>query len=146
MRPDRGIVDQNIDPAELGQRLCGQRLDLGLFADVDGDGLDPEIPGLARHSLSLLPVGASVDHHIRTFPGELQHRRTTDIASRSGYQRDLPFKLSHAPSPRNGIRISNRLCCTVFQNRAPAATLWSTRSCAAPNSLAIGVTPHPSRL
>jgi hypothetical protein len=34
MRPDRGIVDQNVDPAELGQRLGSQRLDLGLFADV----------------------------------------------------------------------------------------------------------------
>jgi hypothetical protein len=82
VRPDRGIVDQNVDPAELRQRLGGQRLDLGLFADVgeDGDGLDPEVPGLARHGLSLLPIGARVDHNMRTFSGQLQHRRTTDIA------------------------------------------------------------------
>src|SRR5215470_17350392 len=32
--PDRGIVDQDIDPAKLRQRPGGQRLDLGLFADV----------------------------------------------------------------------------------------------------------------
>jgi hypothetical protein len=34
MRPDRGIVDQDVDPTELGQRLGGKRLDLCLFADV----------------------------------------------------------------------------------------------------------------
>src|SRR5436189_1600963 len=64
MRPDRGIVYQDVDPAELGQRLGGQRLDLGLFADVgeNGDGLDPEIPGLARDDLSLLLIGTRVDH------------------------------------------------------------------------------------
>src|SRR6266849_10810333 len=47
VRPDRGIVDKDINLAELGQRLGGQRLDLGLYADVgeNGDGLDPEIPG-----------------------------------------------------------------------------------------------------
>src|SRR5271169_5349657 len=38
VRPDRGIIDQDVDPAELGQRLGGQRLDLGLFADVGEDG------------------------------------------------------------------------------------------------------------
>jgi len=60
MRPDRGIVDQDVDPAELGQRPGGQRLDLGLFADVgeNGDRLDPEIPGLTRDGLSLLLIGA----------------------------------------------------------------------------------------
>jgi hypothetical protein len=34
---------------------------------------------------------------MRTFVGQLQYRRTTDIAPRSGDQRDLPFKLAHAP-------------------------------------------------
>jgi hypothetical protein len=34
---------------------------------------------------------------MRTFVGQLQYRRTADIAPRSGDQRDLPFKLAHAP-------------------------------------------------
>jgi hypothetical protein len=32
-------------------------------------------PGLARHGLSLLPIGARVYHHMRAFAGQLQHRR-----------------------------------------------------------------------
>src|SRR5262249_36804055 len=102
VRPDRSIVDQDVDPAELGQRPGGQRLDLGLFADVgkNGDGLDPEIASLARGRLSLLLIGARVDHDMRTFPGQLQYRRTADITPRSGDQRDLPFKLPMPPSPR----------------------------------------------
>jgi len=32
VRPDRRIVDQDVDSAELGQRFLGQRIDLGLFA------------------------------------------------------------------------------------------------------------------
>jgi hypothetical protein len=72
------------------------------FADVGEhrDGLDPEIAGVARDRLSLLLIGARVDHDMRTFAGQLQYRRTADIAPRSGDQRDLPFKLAHAPSPR----------------------------------------------
>src|SRR5215471_11800282 len=99
VRPDRSIVDQNIDPAKLRQRPGGQRLDLGLFADVGEyrDRLDPKIPGLTRDGLSLLLIGARVDHDMRAFAGELQHGRPTDIAPRSGDQRDLPFELAHAP-------------------------------------------------
>ena len=53
VRPDRSIVDQDVDPAKLGQRSGGQRLDLGLFADVgeNRDRLDPQIPGLTRDGL-----------------------------------------------------------------------------------------------
>jgi hypothetical protein len=60
--PDRSIVDQDVDPAELGQRPDGQRLDLGLFADVGENRirLDPQIPGLTRDGLSLLLIGARV--------------------------------------------------------------------------------------
>src|SRR6267143_677557 len=86
VRPDRSIVYQDVDPAELGQRPGGQRLDLGLFADVgeNWDRLDPEIPGLTRDGLSLLLIGASVDHDMRPFAGQPQHSRTADIAPRSG--------------------------------------------------------------
>src|SRR5271170_1063 len=53
-----------------------------------------------RDGFSLLLIGARVDHDMRTFAGQLQRRRTADIAPRSGDQRDLPFELAHAPSPR----------------------------------------------
>ena len=63
VRPDRRIVDQDVDSAELGQRPSGQRLDLGLFADVgeNRDRLDPQIPGLTRDGLSLMLIRARVD-------------------------------------------------------------------------------------
>src|SRR5262249_31761069 len=100
VRPDRSIVDQNVDPAKLGQCPGGQRRDLGSFADVGeySDRFDPKIPGLTRDGLSLLPIGARVDHDMRAFAGELQHGRSADIAPRSGDQRDLPFELAHVPT------------------------------------------------
>src|ERR1700738_3136721 len=132
VRPDRSIVDQDVDPAELGQRPGGQRLDLGLFADVgeNRDRLDPQIPGLTRDGLSLLLIGARVDHDMRPFAGQPQHSRTADIAPRSGDQCDLPFELAHAPitptifTSDSASRL--RLCSTMFQNRALAATLEAT--------------------
>src|SRR5215469_9578407 len=99
VRPDRSIVDQYVDPAELGQRPGGQRLDLGLLADIGENRgrLDPQIPGLTRDGLSLLLSGARVDHDMRPFAGQPQHSRTADIAPRSGDQCDLAFELAHAP-------------------------------------------------
>src|SRR5262245_9012976 len=99
VRPDRGVVDQDVDPAKLGQGSGGQRLDLGLFADVGeySDRFDAKIPDLTRDGFSLLLIGACVDNDMRAFAGQLQHGRSTDIAPRSGDQRDLPFELAHAP-------------------------------------------------
>src|SRR5262249_33579496 len=75
------------------------RLALGPSADVgeDRDRFDPKIPGRTRDGLSLLLIGARVDHDMRAFSGQLQHGRSTDIAPRSGDQCDLPFELAHAP-------------------------------------------------
>src|SRR5262245_12093184 len=98
VRPDRSIVDQDVNPAELGQRPGGPRLDLGLFADVGEyrDRFDTKIADLTRDGLSLLLIRARVDHDMRAFAGELQHGRSTDIAPRSGDQSHLPFELAHA--------------------------------------------------
>ena len=64
---------------------------------------------------------------MRPFAGQLQHRRTADIAPRSGDQCDLPFELAHAPiTPTIFTSASasrRRLCSTMFQNRALAASL-----------------------
>src|SRR6516162_5780685 len=98
--PDRSIVDQDVDPAKLGKRPGRQRLDLGLFADVGEyrDRFDPKFPGLTCDGLSLLLIGARVDYDMSAFASQLQHGRSTDIAPRSGDQRDLPFELAHALS------------------------------------------------
>src|SRR5215468_1566144 len=99
VRPDRGIIDQDVDTTKLGQRAGGQRLNLCLFADVGEyrDRSDTKISGLARDGLSLLLIGTRVDHDMRAFAGQLQHGRSTDIAPGSCNERDLPFELAHAP-------------------------------------------------
>src|SRR5262245_8319926 len=58
VRPDRSIVDQDVDPTKLRQCPGGQRLDLCLFADVGEyrDGFDAKIPGLTGDGFSLLPI------------------------------------------------------------------------------------------
>src|SRR6476661_6942119 len=67
VRPDRSIVDQDVDPAKLGQRPGSQRLDLGLFADIReySDRFDTKIPGLTRDGLSLLLIGARMSWSTR---------------------------------------------------------------------------------
>ena len=101
MRPDRGVVDQDVDAAELGQRARRHRLDLFLAGDVgdDRERLDPEALGFAHDGVGLGLVGAGVDDDVGAFPGQLQHRRAADIAARAGYQRDFSLKLSHRPTP-----------------------------------------------
>ena len=101
VRPDRGVVDQDVDAPELGQRPRHHRLDLILLGDVgdNGERLDPELPGLARDGVGLGLVAAGVDDDVRAFAGQLQHRRTADIAPRPGDQRDLPIELTHQRPP-----------------------------------------------
>ena len=70
VRPDRGVVDQDVDTAELGQRPRRHRVDLVLLGDVgdDGDRLDPEVADFARDRVGLGLVGAGVDDDVRAFP------------------------------------------------------------------------------
>ena len=74
MRPDGGIVDEDVDAAELGQRLRHHRVDLILPGDVGNDckRLDPSAPGFARDVIGLGLVRASVDDDVSPFPGKLQ--------------------------------------------------------------------------
>ena len=97
MRPDRGVVDQDVDSAELGHRPRHHRVDLILLGDVgnDGERLDPAVPGLARDGVGLGLVGAGVDDDVSALPGQLQYRRAADIAAGAGYQSDFPVELTH---------------------------------------------------
>ena len=54
VRPDRGVVDQDVDAAKLRQRLARQCLDFGLVADIgqDRDRLYPKVADLARDGLA----------------------------------------------------------------------------------------------
>ena len=101
VRPDCGVVDQDVDAAELAERFRRHRLNLVLLADIgdDRDRLDPEILRLARDRLRFLLVRARIDDDIGAFPRELQHRRAADIAPRAGDQRDLPLEPAHDRSP-----------------------------------------------
>ena len=64
--PDRGIVDENVDPAELGERPGHHRLDLVPLGDVgnDGERLDAAGLGFPRHGVRFGLVGASVDDDV----------------------------------------------------------------------------------
>src|SRR5215468_1414687 len=136
VRPDRGIVDQEVDPAKLGQRSGGQRLDLGLFADIgeNRDRLHPQFPSLTRDGLRLLLIGARVDHDMRPFAGQPQHSRTADIAPRSSDERDLAFELAHvAVSP------------TIVQSRYYSAAAFAGAAASRSTASAAAATRVPAK-
>ena len=97
VRPDRGVVNEDVDMAELGQGPRRQFVGLLLMRDIgdDGDRLDPEIPDLARDSLGLGLVGARVDDDVGALPGQHQCRGPADVASGPGDQRDFSLELTH---------------------------------------------------
>src|SRR6202007_1607352 len=95
VRPDRGIVDQDVDTAELGQRLIRPRFGLTHIGDIgtDLERLYPALSRFAHHSVGLGLIGASVDDNMGTLRGQLQHRRAADVAARTRYQRDFSVEL-----------------------------------------------------
>ena len=97
VRPDRGIVDQDVDTAELGQGARRERVDLVLLGDIgkDGDRLDPKVADLARDRVDLGLVSAGVDHDVGALRRQFQRRGAADIAARPGDQRNFPVELTH---------------------------------------------------
>src|SRR5262249_23124222 len=97
VRPDRGVVDKDVDPPELGQRARRQRLDLVLFCDVGEHRyrLDPAVADFAYDRIGLGLVGARVDDDVSAFACELQCRGTADVAAGPGDQGDFSVELTH---------------------------------------------------
>jgi hypothetical protein len=61
--PDRGIVDQNVDAAELGQCPRRHRVDLISLGNVGdhGESLEPKALGFAHDGVDLRLIRACVD-------------------------------------------------------------------------------------
>jgi hypothetical protein len=101
VRPDGGIVDQDVDAAKLGQGPRRYRLDLIRPGDIGNNGQRPDAQGLGftHDGIGLGLVGTGVDNDVSALRSKLQYRRSANIAARSGYQGDFPLKLSHEPTP-----------------------------------------------
>ncbi len=93
-----GVVDQDVEPAQLGGDPRHRGPGLLALADV---GLDLQRPAARRLDLSrqgLQPVGpAGEDRHGRAVCGQRPRRRLPDPAGGPGHQRHRPTKPSHAP-------------------------------------------------
>ena len=101
VRADRGIVDQDVDAAEFGERVLRHRLDLILLCHIgdDREGPDTERLRFADDRVGFRLVGACIDDDMRALTGEMQHSRPADIAARTRDQRDLALKFTHDDPP-----------------------------------------------
>src|SRR5579871_4344988 len=97
VRPDRGVVDKDVDAAKFGHRLRYHAVDLVLVGDVakHGERLDALITNLAGDDLGFGLVAAGIDDNMRAFGGKFERGGAPDIASRPGDQRDFSFELAH---------------------------------------------------
>ena len=87
-----GIVDENVEPAELALDLLDQFCRRVLAAQIDdGDaGAAALLADGGRDLFERLFVAAG-QHHVAAFGRQRQRDATTDAAARSGHQRDLAF-------------------------------------------------------
>jgi len=88
-----GVVDQDVDAAELLHDPVGHRLDAVAVGDVgaDRDGARP--PGRRALGVRLVQVG---DDDGRPLRGELPGDRLADALAGPGHDRDLVVQPSHA--------------------------------------------------
>jgi hypothetical protein len=123
VRPNSGVVDQDVDTAKLGQRSRRHRVDLVLFGDVgkNCERSDPKVPRFARDRLCLGPVGARVNYNVGAFSREFQRRRAADIAAGAGDQRDFPLELTHQrTSISDVIETIERSSACIFASLPPS--------------------------
>ncbi len=103
-QPDRaGVVDQDIDAAEMFRRLCGGRHDLFLFADIhlqrqrlaagsldrSGGGMD----GAGQFRIGHTTLGR--DHDIRPVAGSAQRDRQSNAPRGTGDEQCLAGQIAH---------------------------------------------------
>jgi hypothetical protein len=98
--PVAGIVDQEVDAAELAHRLVHDPVHLGGVANVarDGQGAPPAGADLAGQCLERLeppPAG----HHVCAGRGELEGDRPADALAGAGHDRDAVLQHVHATVP-----------------------------------------------
>jgi hypothetical protein len=84
-----GVVDEDVEVAQLGLDPLDQRLGLGRVADVRAGG-DPADLGSDR--LGGILAGAVVDGDLRPAPGQLARDGSADAARPAGDERDLPLE------------------------------------------------------
>jgi hypothetical protein len=85
-----GIVDQKIQPSEVAERRCDDRLHALLLADVAGVAarLAAGIRDLARDGLELVLLAAD-QRHFRAERGELMRRAAANAAAGPGHDAGL---------------------------------------------------------
>ena len=83
---DAGIVEQDVDGAELGQRRGHDLLGRIVAGDVAAEGGDGVVAGMRLLDRRFRPVDRQ---HLRALVGEQLGRRGADARRRSGHDRDL---------------------------------------------------------
>ena len=112
-RADAGVVDEHVDPSELGHRGVDERLALLGVGDVGGD-RDDAAPGVAYELRGLLePVDPSgAERHVGPGLGQGLGERDAEAAGGAGHDRDLAVeaeqvehgaaRVAHAVDPSLG--------------------------------------------
>ena len=94
---DAGIVDDDVEPAELGDGARDHRVDAG---DIAAIGLDRDRPPVVAGRFDRGPVRrGAVDIGGRDGGagfGHRQRRRPADPRARAGHQHDLVLQISHS--------------------------------------------------
>ena len=88
-----GVVDQDVDAAELLHKSVHEALDRLLLGDVSGKGFERIALGLSGLGRFFQVIGVNIDHPHLCPLGEHQHRRgEPDASSSTGDQCDFVFE------------------------------------------------------
>jgi hypothetical protein len=95
-----GIVDEDVEMAELALDRLDQRLGRGLLAQVEhADGGPAPLRSDRLGDLLERRHIAPGEHQVAAFGRECQGNAATDAAARSGHERDLALEAQFHPSP-----------------------------------------------
>ncbi len=98
--PDRRIVDQDVDTAEMRRRRRRHRGDRCPIGDIGDEAQRTPAIALdhADHGIGFGAIAARVDDHAGAAFGERQRDPAPDIAPRSGHNGDAALELSSGPA------------------------------------------------